>query len=110
MPEATPGAYTLRGSLLGYDDFGKDMHDVHTELGTTRLVLDRPFTGRLPVVHRLDVSVQHTFGTSVGDVALQAGVVNGYDRRNMFYYDLYTGRRLDQLPLAPYASVVLRTR
>jgi hypothetical protein len=28
----------------------------------------------------------------------------------MFYYDLFTGRRLDQLPLAPYASVTLRRR
>ena len=31
-----------------------------------------------------------------------------YDRRNMFYYDLYTRRRVDQLPFAPYASVTLR--
>lgn len=98
---------------LGFDeafDFAKRTHDVHTEPGTTRLVLDRPLTGRLPVVHRLDLSVQRTFGTAVGDLDVQAGVINGYDRQNMFYYDLYTGRRLDQLPFAPYASLTLRTR
>jgi hypothetical protein len=37
-------------------------------------------------------------------------VINAYDRRNMFYYDVFSGRRLDQLPLAPYASVTLRSR
>jgi hypothetical protein len=45
-----------------------------------------------------------------GQIVLQAGVINAYDRRNMFYYDLFSGRRLDQLPLAPYASVTLRSR
>ena len=98
---------------LGFDeafDFANGLHDVHTEPGTSRLVLDKPFTGRLPTVHRLDVSLERTFGLSFGDLALQAGVINGYDRRNMFYYDLYSGRRLDQLPFAPYASVTLHTR
>ena len=32
--------------------------------------------------------------------SVAAGVINAYDRRNMFYYDLLTGRRLDQLPRA----------
>ena len=39
--------------------------------------------------------------TTFGQIVVQAGVVNAYDRRNMFYYDLFTGRRLNQLPLAP---------
>jgi hypothetical protein len=47
---------------------------------------------------------------SFGQIELQAGVINAYDRQNMFYYDLFTGRRLDQLPLVPYASVTLRSR
>ncbi len=37
--------------------------------------------------------------------SLQAGAIDVYDRRNMLYYDLFTGRRADQLPRAPYASL-----
>ncbi|NIS64117.1 MAG: TonB-dependent receptor, partial [Gemmatimonadales bacterium] len=96
---------------LGFDeafDFNVALHQVKSTVGTTRLLLDKPFTGRLPLVHRLDVSLERTFDVSFGKIVVQAGVINAYDRRNMFYYDLFTGRRLDQLPLAPYASVTLR--
>ena len=98
---------------VGFDegfDFSRDLYDVHTHLGTSRLVLDKPFTGRLPAVHRLDVSVERGFDLSVGRLTIQAGAINAYDRQNMFYYDLFTGHRLDQMPLAPYASMTLTTR
>ena len=98
---------------IGFDeafDFARELSKVKTTLGTTRLLLDKPFTGRLPLVHRLDLSLTRAFDVSFGQIVVQAGVVNAYDRRNMFYYDLFTGRRLDQLPLAPYASVTLRRR
>jgi hypothetical protein len=98
---------------LGFDeafDYTQGLHDPHTTVGTTRLVLDRPFNGRLPMTHRLDVSIERAFEIRAGELVAQAGVVNAYDRRNMFYYDLYTGRRADQLPLAPFASLTLRAR
>ncbi len=98
---------------IGFDeafDFARDLYEVNSTLGTTRLLLDKPFTGRLPMVHRLDLSLARAFYVPFGQIVLQAGVVNAYARRNMFYYDLFTGRRLDQLPLAPYASVTLRPR
>lgn len=98
---------------LGFDeafDYTLRLWDVHASVGTPRLILDRPFTGRLPVVHRLDVSLERELDLSFGELRVQAGVINAYDRRNMFYYDLFTGRRLDQLPLAPYAAVTLRSR
>ena len=98
---------------LGFDeafDYTQGLHDPHTTVGTTRLVLDRPFNGRLPTTHRLDISVERTFDVGGGNLFAQAGVMNAYDRRNMFYYDLYTGRRADQLPLAPFASLTFRGR
>jgi hypothetical protein len=98
---------------IGFDegfDFTRWLYDVRTTLGTTRALLDKPFTGRLPLVHRLDLALTRPFDVSFGQIVVQAGVINAYDRRNMFYYDLFTGRRLDQLPLAPYASVTLRPR
>jgi len=98
---------------MGFDegfDFWYRLHDVHTGPGITRMILDRPFAGRLPLMHRLDVSIEREFDLSLGLLSVQAGVINAYDRRNMFYYDLYTGRRSDQLPIAPYLSLMLRGR
>jgi hypothetical protein len=98
---------------IGFDetfDFSRELSQVTTTIGTTRLLLDKPYTGRLPMVHRLDLSLERAFAVSFGQIVVQGGVINAYDQRNMFYYDLFTGRRLDQLPLAPYASVTLRTR
>jgi hypothetical protein len=98
---------------IGFDDafrFSVARQNVRTDAGTTRLILERPFTGRLPAVHRLDVSAEREFELPGGDLTLRAGAINAYDRRNMFYYDLYTGRRLDQLPLAPFVSVTFGMR
>jgi hypothetical protein len=98
---------------MGFDeafDPTRDLYDVATRLGTTRLVLEKPLTARLPMVHRLDVSLQREFDLSFGHLTAQAGAINAYDRRNMFYYDLFSGRRVDQLPLAPYVSVTVRGR
>jgi len=98
---------------IGFDetfDFSRELSQVTTTIGTTRLLLDKPYTGRLPMVHRLDLSLERAFDVSFGQIVVQGGVINAYDRRNMFYYDLFSGRRLDQLPLAPYASVTLRSR
>jgi hypothetical protein len=98
---------------LGFDeafDYPADVHDLTTQRGTTRLILDRPFNGRLPIMHRLDISLQREFDLSLGRLTAQVGAINAYDRRNMFYYDLFSGRRVDQLPLAPYVSVTVRGR
>jgi hypothetical protein len=34
-------------------------------------------------------------------------LTNAYDRRNLFYLDLFTLRRIDQLPLIPSAGFKL---
>lgn len=86
-----------------------DLGNIRNQMGTTRIILDRPYQGRMPAVHRLDVSLKRTFDLGVGDLDVQLGAVNAYDRRNMFYYDIYTGRRLDQLPLVPYVSLQLKS-
>ena len=39
-----------------------------------------------------------------------AGVINAYNRKNIFYYDVFTTRRIDQLPFAPYLSVRFQPR
>ncbi len=98
---------------LGFDeafDYAAHLWDPGQTLGTLRLLLDRPFNGRLPMTHRLDLSLERSFDLRVGQAQLQAGVINAYDRRNMFYYDLFTARRADQLPRAPYLALTLRSK
>ena len=98
---------------LGFDeafDYTSHLWDPGQTLGTVRLLLDRPFNGRLPTTHRLDLSLERSFNLPVGQAQLQAGAINAYNRRNMFYYDLFTDRRADQLPRAPYLSLTLRSK
>ena len=53
------------------------------------------------------MSIAGTVNLPFGELKAQAGAVNLYDRANIFFYDVYTGRRLDQLPVAPYLSLRL---
>jgi hypothetical protein len=98
---------------FGFDeqfDFRTSLPNIIQSFGQTRVLLSRPFNGRLPAVHHLDFSMERTFDLWSRSVQLQAGVINAYDHRNIFYYDVFAGRRIDQLPFAPYASLKLDTR
>ena len=116
------GPYTVAGRFeyasglpftrpLGFDewfDFRTDLPHVDGNYGETRLLLDRPYNGRLPPSHRLDLSLKRTVDFRSRRFELQAGVINAYGQTNMFYYDIFTNRRVDQLPFAPYVSVRLQ--
>lgn len=88
---------------LGFDRFVLvDGIPVLTEdAGTPRVLYERPFNGLLPDYHRLDISVDRTFRLPLGRLTAQAGLLNTYDRANLFAYDLFTLERVDQLPLIP---------
>jgi len=96
---------------LGFDSalniVGVEEHPSR-DLGTPRLLYRRPYQARLPAFHRLDVSLQRTVQVSRGvQMGVKLGAINAYDRRNLFYYDLLTLRRVDQLPIVPYLSLRL---
>ena len=88
---------------LGYDGFllldGRV--DVFTEPGERRVIYDRPFNGVLPAYHRLDVSVEKSFRLGNSEITAQLSLINAYDRSNIFYLDIFTLQRADQLPLIP---------
>lgn len=98
---------------IGFDeviDFRTDdspLPPIPRTFGQTRLLLDRPYNGRLPPTHRLDLSVRRPVDVGSQQLELQAGVINAYDQTNIFYYDVFANRRVDQLPLTPYVSVKL---
>jgi len=95
---------------LGFDRFVLlDSLVSVTELpGDERVLYGRPYTGRLPTYHRLDVSLDREFRVGpTSFLTVQAGLLNAYDRRNLFYLDLFTLRRVDQLPVIPTVGVKL---
>jgi len=74
--------------------------------GSALTLFDRPYGGRLPATHRLDLSLNRTFDLS-STLSLEAkiGTINTYDRSNVFYYDLNTLNRINQTPFLPYLSL-----
>jgi hypothetical protein len=95
---------------MGFDDildFRERLPDVNTDRGTRRVVMDKPYQGRLPTIHRLDVTVERAFrfSDSGPKFNLQAGAINLYDQSNIFYYDVFTQRRLNQLSFVPYLTM-----
>jgi CarboxypepD_reg-like domain/TonB-dependent Receptor Plug Domain len=75
--------------------------DVESEAGVRRVIYDRPYGGVLPAYHRLDVSVDRVIPFKGGTFTAQAGVLNAYDRTNLFSLDLFTLKQTNQLPIVP---------
>jgi len=75
-------------------------------VGLPRALFERPYRSRLPDYHRLDLSLGRTFdiAPNVG-LSAEAGAINAYNRANVFYIDLFTLDRVDQLPVIPYLSL-----
>ena len=65
-----------------------------------------PYRAVLPTYHRLDVTVERVFDMPLGvEMTVQAGVMNAYDRANLFSLDLLTAQRTDQLPIVPIVGL-----
>jgi len=97
---------------LGFDDLIplRTLVDVREVYGTPRVLYEKPYQGRLPDYHRLDISLERAFPFRHGTLTAQVGAINVYDRANLFYFDLFTLRRVDQLPIIPTLSVKYETR
>ncbi|MFV1980934.1 MAG: carboxypeptidase regulatory-like domain-containing protein [Rhodothermia bacterium] len=72
-----------------------------TQSGDAQVIYDEPFQGQLPAYHRLDITLERAFQSKNVKGAIQAGILNVYNRQNVFYYDLFAARRVDQLPFMP---------
>lgn len=97
--------------IVGFDGFAPvtRVADAKDLPGTRRVIYADPFGGVLPPYHRLDLSAEWGFalGNDV-ELAVQGTVVNAYHRRNIFYLDTFTLKRVDQLPFTPSVGVALR--
>lgn len=97
---------------LGFDVFlpPDGSTDPTGEPGTPRVIYDRPFNAELPTYHRLDLSVDRDFVLRAGTLTVQGGLLNAYDRRNLFAFDVFTLERVDQLPVIPTLGLRFQTR
>jgi hypothetical protein len=77
------------------------------DLGRPYLALGEKNRHRLPDYHRMDVAV--TYRVAVGPFTIGVGgsVTNVYDRKNVFYYDRRTGRRVNSLSFFPSAMLTV---
>jgi len=74
----------------------------HTQPGRPTLIQAGDlYDARLPAYHRLDLSAERRFERPRFRAVLQAGAINVYNRANLFDYDLFAGRRINQLPFIP---------
>lgn len=98
---------------LGFDRFVMldTLVNVLETPGDERVLYGRPYTGRLPTYHRVDVSADREFRIGPTTfLTVQAGLINAYDRRNLFFLDLFTLRRVDQLPMIPTLGIKLEMK
>lgn len=96
----------VNGYYTGVDIDEPGSTDFLLDRGTTLVSRAQPYGGRMPTYHRLDVTLEHKMFLSRADLTFQAGVINVYDRANIFEYNIFSGSRVDQLPLIP--SIGLR--
>ena len=61
--------------------------------------------GTLPQYHRLDVSLSKKFDLSFLKISMSASIINVYDRKNIFYFQRDTGKRVNMLPFLPTATI-----
>ena len=75
--------------------------DVTKEVGIDRILYSKPYGGRQPTYARVDVWLERRIEKGRYVTTLRAGAVNLFNRDNLFYYDLFTFKRVDQLPFLP---------
>jgi hypothetical protein len=64
--------------------------------------------GRLPAYHRLDFNLRKSVSLKFMTVDLSAGIVNAYDRHNLFYFDRTGYKLIYQLPAIPTIGAVVQ--
>jgi hypothetical protein len=77
--------------------------DYVNQNGDLAILLSNINGGRLPTYHRLDIGAKYIkkFNERFG-LEISAGATNVYNRKNIFYVDRVTFKRVNQLPVLPY--------
>lgn len=104
--------FTLTQGFYENLDFGQGgWQDYTTANGDFTVMYDDLNKGRLPYYHRLDMSLKKTIVFKKVDdeprkfMEFIASATNVYNRRNIFYFDRVSYKRVNQLPILPSLSV-----
>ncbi len=95
--------------LLGYydklyfNDFGSTWYS--DDNFKPYLILGDRNIERLPVYHRLDLSLSKSIEISFVKASLDFSIINVYNRKNIFYFKRETGERVNMLPFLPTATI-----
>jgi hypothetical protein len=84
--------------------------DVTQEPGQDRILYNDPYAERQPTYARTDVWMEKKIERGRQVTTLRAGIINVFNRQNLFYYDLFEFRRVDQLPITPSLGVKIEFR
>lgn len=84
--------------------------DYVTSVGKPFVSRAELYNSRLPTYHRLDITLERTFDLAGAKLTAMAGVINVYDRNNIFEYNIFTGSRIDQLPIIPSIGIRVDVR
>ena len=103
LPYTVPFGFDCLIRLPGLEESPQETY------GTPRILFNRPYQGRLSTYHRLDAAIEYALILPFASLTFRAGALNLYDRSNLFYYDVFNIKRVDQLPLTPYLSFKLTT-
>jgi len=87
-------------------DFSGGINEDYTKTnGQLGILYAETNQGRLPNYHRLDVSVKKTWILNTHhSLEANISIANVYNRKNIFYFDRITAKRIDQLPILPSAG------
>ncbi|NNF58870.1 MAG: TonB-dependent receptor [Rhodothermaceae bacterium] len=102
--------YTPSAGFDEWVDQSGGVTDVGSEPGQTRVLYGERGSRRLPAYHRLDLWLERTVERPRVSFTLRAGAVNVYNRNNLFYLDLFTLKRINQLPVFPSVGVKVEVR
>jgi hypothetical protein len=103
--------FTLTQGFYGRYDFDEGLNeDVVQNNPNLGIVFDDKINGgRLPVYHRLDISLKKTWKLSkYGSIEMTVSATNAYYRQNIFFFDRVEYDRVDQLPIMPSVGVAYR--
>lgn len=94
---------------VGYYDklYLEDLFNINSLFGSYipfTVLADRNL-GRLPTYHRLDFSLSKKLQVGFTELEFSVNVLNVYDRKNIFYFDRKTGKRVNMLPILPTATL-----
>ncbi len=88
--------------------YGMSTHQDVTANGTAGIWYGPLNEGRLPWYHRLDISVHRDWELPKGrTLSGSIGVINAYNRANVYYFDRIEYERVNQYPIMPGFGLVL---